>query len=196
MKGKENALSNNGGLITRCGACVCFFSANVASFYFFVGCFIAPCFSSRVFIPFTYLHPPAHQLMCSKKKKYKQHMLSACLPWKNIKLMLFLVLSNDFDVLMSKKKKNNMKTNYFDAFPSEKHFWKAPCTTIPNSHLMQMYACLYILTKEHTNSTVLLFFLCKEIDIYASSVSLWVGISFLLLIWYIVDGLPLFLFIY
>jgi len=32
-------------------------------------------------------------------------MLSACLPWKNIKLMLFLVLSDDFDVLMSKKKK-------------------------------------------------------------------------------------------
>jgi hypothetical protein len=32
--------------------------------------------------------------------------------------MLFLVLSDDFDVLMSKKK----KTNYFDAFSSEKHF--------------------------------------------------------------------------
>jgi hypothetical protein len=31
--------------------------------------------------------------------------------------MLFLVLSDDFDVLMSKK-----KTNYFDAFSSEKHF--------------------------------------------------------------------------
>jgi hypothetical protein len=56
MKGKENALTNNGGLITRRGACVCFFSANVASFYIFVGCFIALCFSSRVFIPFTHLH--------------------------------------------------------------------------------------------------------------------------------------------
>jgi hypothetical protein len=33
--------------------------------------------------------------------------------------MFFLVLSDDFDVLMSKKKK---KTNYFDAFSSEKHF--------------------------------------------------------------------------
>jgi len=32
-------------------------------------------------------------------------MLSACLSWKNIKLMLLLVLSDDFDVLMSKIKK-------------------------------------------------------------------------------------------
>jgi len=40
-------------------------------------------------------------------------MLSACLPWKNIKLMLFLVLSDDFDVLMSKKKKKQIILMHF-----------------------------------------------------------------------------------
>jgi hypothetical protein len=36
--------------------------------------------------------------------------------------MLFLVLSDDFDVLMSKKKKKLKKNNHFDAFSIENYF--------------------------------------------------------------------------
>jgi len=36
--------------------------------------------------------------------------------------MLFLVLSNGFEVLMSKKKKKLKKKNHFNVFSSEKHF--------------------------------------------------------------------------
>jgi hypothetical protein len=44
-------------------------------------------------------------------------VLKVCFTGKTIKLTLFLVFFNGFDVLVSKKKKN-----YFDAFLSEKYF--------------------------------------------------------------------------
>jgi len=64
------------------------------------------------------------------------------LAWKNIKL-IFLMLFDGFDVLMSKIKNKYEKKIHFDAFSSEKLFWKAPCTTILDTLNKQILGRIY-----------------------------------------------------
>jgi hypothetical protein len=55
------------------------------------------------------------------------------LVWKKIKLMLNFFFLYFLMILMSKILTKILKKNYFNAFSSEKHFWKASRTTIPNT---------------------------------------------------------------
>jgi hypothetical protein len=49
--------------------------------------------------------------------------------------MFVFMFFDNFDMLMSKiKKKYLEKKKQFDAFFSKKHFSKAPCTIISNTH--------------------------------------------------------------